>query len=214
MHKFHNVDSSEAVRLVEVLSLDEAEKTVEEYNKKFGIQRGRFSNEKGKTRSVANGDATALRDQPDEHMLQTHNNSQTEDKKRNKKLKCAKCHFRSNERRCVLRHFKIKHRQYPFNSAQCVQVLDEDEAARTFAAYETNQKSISFACKPFKCGKCEYRAAQKSNAYSHMRRIHQVEFHEVKRLVKVLPLDEAKKTVKEYNIKFGQKSGRHRSYKL
>jgi hypothetical protein len=47
-----------------------------------------------------------------------------------------------------------------------------------------------------------------------MRRIHHVEFHEVKSLVKVLPLNEAKKTVKEYNQKFGQKSGRHRSYNL
>jgi hypothetical protein len=93
-------------------------------------------------------------------------------------------------------------------------VLDEEEATRSLAAYKKNQPWKSIPCKPFKCGKCEYRAAQKSNVYAHMRRIHQVEFYEVKRLVKVLPLDEAEKTVKEYNIKFGEKSGRFRSYNL
>jgi hypothetical protein len=193
MQKIHKVDSHEAARLVEVLSLDEAESTVEEYNKKLATNRFRFLQEKGQTKSVANGDAITSDDKPDQPVLQADFNSQTEDKNRNKKFKCGKCFFRSNWQWNVLQHFKAAHRQVPFNPTQCVQVLDEEEATRSLAAYKKNQPWKSIPCKPFNCGKCEYRAAQKSNVYGHMRRVHHVESHEVKRLVKVLPLDEAKK---------------------
>jgi hypothetical protein len=40
-----------------------------------------------------------------------------------------------------------------------------------------------------------------------MRRIHQVDFSEARRLVKALPLDEAEKTVGDYNKKFLSKNG-------
>jgi hydrogenase maturation factor len=214
MKQVHNLEIDEARTQVEVLPFDEAEKSVEEYNNKFAQNRFTFLQEIGTPKLIASDGAITSEDQPHQHLLQTDNKSQTEDENENKKFICVKCHFRSNWQRNVLNHFKRTHRQVSFNPAQCVQSLDEEEAARTLAAYEKNQRWKSIPCKPFKCGKCEYRAALKSNAYSHMRRIHHVEFYEVKRLVKVLSLDEARKTVKEYNLKFGKKSGRYRSYNL
>jgi hypothetical protein len=51
-----------------------------------------------------------------------------------------------------------------------------------------------------------------------MRKIHQVEFHEARRLLETLPLDEAKNTVDEYSKKFCCDIGRYRrkchSYKI
>jgi hypothetical protein len=86
-------------------------------------------------------------------------------------------------------------------------VLDEDEAMRTLKVYEQNHATDSILCKPYKCGKCEYRTARKDNVYAHMHRVHKVEFHKIKKLVKVLPLDEAEKTVGEFNKKFVRESG-------
>jgi hypothetical protein len=195
MQKVHKVDFGEAAILMKVLSLNEAERTIEEYNKNFALL-GFFPKEKGNTNSVANGDATASKDQPDQPFLKTNNkNTQTEDKNKTKKFKCVKCHLRSNWQKNVLNHFKIKHRQVPFNPTQCVQVLDEVEAARTFAAYEKKHAVKIHTCKPYKCGQCEYRAAYKYNAYYHMQKVHKVDSYEAKRLVEVLSLDEAQKTV-------------------
>jgi hypothetical protein len=41
-----------------------------------------------------------------------------------------------------------------------------------------------------------------------MHKVHKVEFHKTKRLVKVLPLDEAAKTVDDFNKKFADETGR------
>jgi hypothetical protein len=89
-------------------------------------------------------------------------------------------------------------------------VLDEDEATRTLKDYELDPVADSIFCKPYKCGKCEYRTARKDNAYAHMHKVHKVEFYKTKRLVKVLPLDEAAKTVDDYNKKFVSMDGRFR----
>jgi hypothetical protein len=142
--------------------------------------------------------------------LQTEKQSQTEIK--NKKFKCVQCHFRSNSRTYVFQHFKKAHPQLTFNRVHCIQVLDEEEAMRTLAFYEQNLAGTNFVGKPYKCRLCEHRASQKPNAYKHIRKVHQVEFHEAKKLVEVLPFDEAIKTVGEYNQKFGYKSGRYRCY--
>jgi hydrogenase maturation factor len=134
--------------------------------------------------------------------LQLNEAENTSEKAINRKFKCAECHYRSNWSMCVTRHFRMAHPQVVFNRSQCIQVLDEEEATRTLAAYEQNYGGNNFAYKPFKCGMCEYRSTYISNAHSHMRHVHQVEFYEAKRLVKSLPLDEALKTVGAYNKKF------------
>jgi hypothetical protein len=193
MREIHHVEIAESRRLVEVLPLDEAEKTVKEYNKKFTRHRLRFLQEKENMKSVANDSSTASKDQSDQLILQTDNNSQTADKNGNKKLKCIKCFFRSNSRENVLQHFKITHWQVAFNPTQCVQVLDEKEAARTIAAYEKKHAGKICAFKPYKCGECEYRATYKYNAYYHMQKVHKVNSFEAIRLVEVLSLDEAQK---------------------
>jgi hypothetical protein len=145
--------------------------------------------------------------QSDQYRLQTENQRQT--KFNNKKFKCVKCHFRSNLLGCMTKHFKIVHWQVAFDRKQCIQVLDEAEATRTLAAYEQNHAGQSVVCKPFKCVLCEYRTTQRPNVYIHMRRFHQAESHEAERVVEVLPLDEAEKTVGDYNKKFARKRGRY-----
>jgi hydrogenase maturation factor len=127
----------------------------------------------------------------------------TAEKAINRKFKCVECYYRSNYLMCVTRHSRMAHPQVVFSRSQSFQVLDDDEATRTLAAYEKNfVKQKNFACKPYKCGICEHRSLQISNAYTHMRQVHQVEFYEAYRLVEVLPLDEAEKTVGDYNKKF------------
>jgi hypothetical protein len=73
---------------------------------------------------------------------------------RNKNFKCVKCHFRSNRWINLSQHFKKVHWEVPFNRTQCVQVLDEEEATRTLAAYENNYSKNKIVCRPFKCGMC------------------------------------------------------------
>jgi hypothetical protein len=87
-------------------------------------------------------------------------------------------------------------------------VLGKIEARRTLNAYEQTYGRDLILCKPYKCGKCEYRATKRDNAYRHIRQVHRVEFNEAKRLVKVLPLDEAEKTVGDFNKKFADETGR------
>jgi hypothetical protein len=128
---------------------------------------------------------------------------------RNKKIKCALCHYRCNRPTSVLNHFKVAHPQVMLSRLKRYTVLDEDEAARTLIAYKQNHTSIRVGCKPFKCRLCEYRAAQKFTLYTHIFRIHHLERYEAKRQVEILPLDEAKKTVGEYNKKFVFESGRY-----
>jgi hypothetical protein len=135
--------------------------------------------------------------QPRQHRSKTKRKRQTQ--VINKKFKCAKCYFRSNWPKCVLTHFKITHQQETFNRTRCIQVLDDKKATRTVAAYDQHFAYRKFDCKPFKCCKCEHRSAQRCNALSHMRNVHKVDMHEAKRLLRVLPLDEAEKTVGDYN---------------
>jgi hypothetical protein len=144
------------------------------------------------------------------HRRQRHFQTQSQLRQtpvKNKKFKCVKCHYRANLCWRISKHFNTDHREVKFNRNTCIQVLDEDKAKRTLEAYERNHASDRILCKPYKCGKCEYRAAKKDNAYWHMRRIHRVEFYEARRLVKVLPVDEAEKTVGDYNKEFVGKSG-------
>jgi hypothetical protein len=248
MRLIHKLGIHRAKRQVKVLSLDEAKHTVEEYNKKFGCDRGRFcakfevyqntqlSKESSANVKIEPVDAS---DAAEVSLSSEDEDSQTEPKVENqksqiklqnerrhrrtavnnkmiKKLKCVECRFRSNWPRSVERHFKQAHPQVAFNQQQCIQVLDEVEALKTLTAYENEKKILKpkniYDCKPFKCGMCEYRSRKKSNAWGHMCRVHQVALCEAKRLVEVLPLHEAKKNVREYNEKFGSKSGRYRSY--
>jgi hypothetical protein len=125
----------------------------------------------------------------------------------NKKFKCVECHFRSNLPRCIKTHFKITHPHVKFSQTQCFQVLDEDEATRTLAAYKKNPRGDRYACKPFKCGKCEYRAAHKSTTYRHLTQVHKLDHFKAKRLLEVMPFDDAEKTVGDYNKKFVCDSG-------
>jgi hypothetical protein len=120
----------------------------------------------------------------------------------NKIFKCAKCHFRSNRPNRVSEHFTLAHRQDAFDRTQCIQELDEDEDTRILAAYERNNASKNLVFKPYKCTLCEFRTRQKANAYVHIRKIHKLDSQEAMRLVEVMPFDEAKKTVGEYNKKF------------
>jgi hypothetical protein len=143
--------------------------------------------------------------QPLQSHLQTTKNSKTT--VRNRKFKCVKCHFRSSWPIFVAKHFKVAHRREAFHHNQCFRVLDEDEATRTLDAYEQKYEKKSLSCKPYKCMKCDYRAAQKCSTYRHLWHVHKVEYHEVMRLVEVLPLDEAKKTVGDYNKKFAFEGG-------
>jgi hypothetical protein len=108
-----------------------------------------------------------------------------------KKYKCAQCYFRSDWSNNVSKQFIIAHWQVTFNEAQCIQVLDEEEATKTLAAYERNYLGNKIVCKPFKCGKCELRTTHKASAYFHMNKIHHIEIHEAKRQVEVLPFDES-----------------------
>jgi hypothetical protein len=121
----------------------------------------------------------------------------------NKKFKCVECFFRSNWSKAVLGHFSTAHPHLALTRLQQVQVLEKDEATRTLADYETDNRSNKISCRPFKCGMCEFRAAQKFSAHRHMCQVHKVEFHEARRLIKIMSLDEAKQTLGEYNKNYG-----------
>jgi hypothetical protein len=227
MRLIHKVGYHEAKRLVKVLTLDVAKKTLREYSKNFGcsrdpncteqtnddnnnrveyqiIQLDNASSANGKTKPVSSEEENAQTEQ--ELVKQRLHRTAVN----NKKFKCVKCFFRSNRSRDISTHFSKAHRHVALTRLQRVQVLDDDEATRTLAAYEKNHKSRNnFLCKPYKCGLCEYRAAHKSNAKSHVHHFHKLEFLEADRLVEVLPLDEAEKTVEEYNNKFGRGYGYH-----
>jgi hydrogenase maturation factor len=198
MSQVHKVEFNEAKMLIKVLPLDEAATTVDDYNKKFACASGLahpnfWLKELGKTGSAASsiGVTTSIV-KPTKTAC-------------NKKFKCVRCEFRSNWSRYVNKHFNNAHPQETNSCLQRVEVLDDVEATRTLEAYERNYARL---CKPFKCGICEYRTRISSNAYSHMSQVHKVEFHQAKRLVKVLPLDEAEKTVDDFNKKFVRKGGR------
>jgi hypothetical protein len=202
MLQIHQVALNEAKRLVKVLPSDEANKTVDEYNKKIACKTGLYYTKlrlerKDETKSAAkNKQATAQSGQTTV----------------NRKFKCVECFFRSNRPMFVKKHFEMTHKQLTFNNQQSIQVLDDDEALQTLADYEIKYLRKEVVCKPYKCGICEYRSSQKSNARNHICRVHRVESHQALTLVKVLSLDEAEQTVGEYNEKFGPKSGSVRSY--
>jgi KRAB domain-containing zinc finger protein len=229
MRLVHKVDSNAAKRLVKVLPLDEAKSTAEEYNKKF-VKSGRFfynsttnddhaedifQIDQNTQQDNARFDEANLSSEEEEHSQtepEVENRLKTQLQHgqttiKNKKFKCVKCHYRANWWWFISKHFKIEHREVKFKLTECVQVLDEDEATRTLVAYERNQASKSMPCKPYKCGKCEYRTGNKPDINRHLRQIHRAEFREANMLVKVLPLEEAAMTVNDYNNKFaGQKS--------
>jgi hypothetical protein len=229
MRQVHKVDSHEARILLKVLTLDEAKKTLAEYNKTLAFGRGPYCPKPkiNNNNNEVNHQITQL-DNPcsanvkiepvdapnsneinllsEEEISQTERELEKQPPVNNKKFKCVKCFFRSNRLEDILSHFGKAHRHMALSHLKRVQVLDEDEATRTLAAYEKNHKSSNnFLCKPYKCGICEYRAAQKSNASSHIRQIHKIGFYQAWRLVIYLPLDEAEKTVGEYIKKFGRK---------
>jgi hydrogenase maturation factor len=192
MRQVHQVTSHEAQRLVEVLPLDEAKNTVKDYNKKFATETGRCCSKlllerEGATKNSKSTASTV--------------NQSIYTKVLNKKFKCVICQYRSNWPKSVLKHFKVAHPQVVLSHLKRYTELDEDEATRTLNAYEKIRVGRNFIDKPFQCRLCEYRAAQKTNAYTHIRKVHQVEFCEAKKLLKVLPLDEANKTVGDYNQK-------------
>jgi hypothetical protein len=201
MSQVHKVELHEAKGLIKVLPLDEAEKTVEDYNRKFvsksGLCRAKLRLEnKDETGSSSSG-ATTSQIQPSQMAVC------------NKNFKCVKCHFRSSRPGYVSVHFKKAHSEVALTRLECVEVLDENEAERTLATYDQIYRNDSIDCKPFKCGICEFRVAKKSNVYSHMRRVHKIGIHDAKLLVHVLSLDEAEKTVGDYNKKFVCESGRY-----
>jgi hypothetical protein len=170
------------------------------------------SNAMSSTEKCNQSECVAVSQQP--HSIQLQLQAQSQRRRTassgSKKFKCVSCFYRSNLPRYVSVHFQMAHRKVALSHLQHYEVLDEDEAMRTLAAYEKNHSSKIFPCKPFKCGKCQYRAARKSYAYGHMRQVHQLEFIEAKRLLVVLPFDEAEKTVNEYNKKFVYDNGRFR----
>jgi hypothetical protein len=150
-----------------------------------------------------------------------------------KPYKCSMCEYRTGRRANTCKHMGNIHRVEYKQATRLVTELPMDVARQTINMYNeertrdgrfkrgkritVNQQpdhQNNFSCKPFKCGLCEYRAAQKSNASSHMQRVHQVESHQACSLVKVLSLNNAKKTLNEYNRNFDSKSGRFNSYSI
>jgi hypothetical protein len=204
MRTFHQVELIEAQRLVKFLPLDEAKNTVGEYNEKFVSESGIYQPKK-KAASLVQ-----LKRNREKRSAARKGRAATSMAVGNKKFKCVECFFRSNWLWCVSMHFKAVHKEIPFIQLECAEVLDEDEATRTLAAYDQHFTSKIFDCKPFKCGKCDYRAASRYNAVIHIRRVHKTVLHEAERLVELMPLDKAKSTVREYNTKFVCESGRYR----
>jgi hypothetical protein len=160
------------------------------------------------TSSSSSSSSTTIIDQPQANNLI-------------KQFKCTKCWYRSNWSSNVTSHLRAKHGN-TFANYKYVQTLDKAEAARTLDAYNREHgntrrvhsnrersNAVEHAagdnleeilqCKPFKCGMCEYRSGRRINTCRHIIKTHKLEHQRAAKLVTVLPMDEARRTVNMYN---------------
>jgi hypothetical protein len=115
MRQTHEKGSHEAKKLLVILPLDEAEKTLRDYNKNIVCKRycwpgSHLEREEELGLEVSSNCSTNSTYQNDQRHLQTEKQSQTEVK--NKKFKCVQCIFRSNSPTYVTIHFIRAHQQY------------------------------------------------------------------------------------------------------